>query len=91
MQNFITAELRGPAWIGLTDKNEQNNWEWIDGSELIKQYWSESASNVSEHHGEKEQYCASVVPSVGWNNWNYANCHKRNGWLCKETLLADEL
>ncbi|XP_053114487.1 C-type lectin domain family 4 member F-like isoform X2 [Hemicordylus capensis] len=89
-QRFITSQLKRPAWIGLTDENEEGMWEWTDGSQFTTQYWSAGEPSKSEHYEGGEEDCTSIVPSATGYNWNDADCHKLNGWVCKDSLEVDE-
>ncbi|XP_061438950.1 C-type lectin domain family 4 member F-like [Rhineura floridana] len=88
-QNYITSQLNHPAWIGLTDENEEGNWEWTDGSRFITQYWSHGNPRLSDY-AEIEEDCTSIVPSSSGYNWDDANCHELHRWVCKEILDVKE-
>ncbi|XP_060135095.1 asialoglycoprotein receptor 1-like [Zootoca vivipara] len=90
-QNFVTSLLSDPTWIGLTDETEEGKWEWTDGSQFEKQYWSHKQPAYRRHNGVVEQDCVSIVPTSNNYNWNDAYCHEQHRWVCKENLDIEEL
>ncbi|XP_033015486.1 CD209 antigen-like protein C [Lacerta agilis] len=85
-QNYITSQLRGPAWIGFTDEKEEGKWEWTDGSRVTKQYWHEENTFHTESKRRLEKDCTSIVPSLAGNNWRDTHCHELRNWVCKESV-----
>ncbi|XP_061438948.1 CD209 antigen-like protein C [Rhineura floridana] len=89
-QIYITSQLSSPAWIGLSDENEEGNWEWTDGSRFITQYWSGGNPSRWENYGDMEQDCTTIIPSPSEKNWNDGDCHELHRWVCKESLDVEE-
>ncbi|XP_062992409.1 CD209 antigen-like protein C [Elgaria multicarinata webbii] len=89
-QDYITSQLNEPAWIGLTDENEEGNWEWTDGSRLEAEYWSDGKSSRSLQYGAIENDCTYIVPSPSGQNWMDGSCYDQKRWVCKENLDVRE-
>nr|XP_028600726.1 CD209 antigen-like protein C [Podarcis muralis]XP_028600728.1 CD209 antigen-like protein C [Podarcis muralis]XP_028600729.1 CD209 antigen-like protein C [Podarcis muralis] len=85
-QNYITSQLKDPAWIGFTDEKEEGKWEWTDGSRVTKQYWHEENTYFTENKRRLEKDCTSIVPSLAGNNWHDTYCHELRNWVCKESV-----
>ncbi|XP_044284197.1 C-type lectin domain family 4 member E-like [Varanus komodoensis] len=85
-QLFVSSQLDQPAWIGLTDANEEGSWEWTDGSRLVSEYWSPGSPDHPKDHGEIEHDCTAMLDSSDEYNWNDASCNDYNGWVCKQML-----
>ncbi|XP_070998321.1 C-type lectin domain family 4 member M-like [Oncorhynchus clarkii lewisi] len=71
------------AWFGLTDKEVEGTWRWVDGTPLTTSYWNKGEPNDFE--GED---CALVDntlkdPVVAWND---VPCNHKNGWICERQL-----
>lgn len=71
------AMQRGPAWIGLTDREDEGRWLWVDGSPLDFDNWDRGQPDDWGRRGED---CAQVVPWTG--GWNDVGCDTRTVFVC---------
>ncbi|CAM4572078.1 unnamed protein product [Leuciscus chuanchicus] len=46
------------VWMGLTDRDEEGRWTWVDGSTLTSGFWMSTEPN-----GYKKENCAVLYPS----------------------------
>lgn len=69
-------------WIGLTDKDVEDNWVWINNvTEVEKRYWMPGEPN--DYDGED---CGMTVSSSSnpWETRNDARCNaKKAYWICE--------
>ncbi|TSO98579.1 C-type lectin domain family 4 member M [Bagarius yarrelli] len=45
--NLLTSNYE--AWIGLSDKNKEKVWKWVDGTPLTAPYWYEGQPNNAKN------------------------------------------
>ncbi|XP_066469314.1 snaclec VP12 subunit B-like [Tiliqua scincoides] len=83
-QKFITSQLKHPAWIGLTDEDEEGRWKWSDDSWFTTQYWADGEPSVAGGRHGLEQDCTSIVPSTTEYNWKDDHCDQLHHWVCKQ-------
>ncbi|XP_031693488.1 C-type lectin domain family 4 member E isoform X1 [Oncorhynchus kisutch] len=84
-QRFLFA-LNKRAWIGLTDRETEGSWKWVDGTPLITSYWiidqPNNGRSVSTFPGED-----CVVLRNGQDQpektWNDINCAQKHIWICE--------
>ncbi|XP_006874385.1 PREDICTED: C-type lectin domain family 17, member A [Chrysochloris asiatica] len=62
-------------WLGLTDKNREGDWRWLDGTPATLTFW-----NSEEPNNHQEEDCASM--NVG-GSWNDFSCDKTLHWICE--------
>ncbi|XP_029292672.1 CD209 antigen-like [Cottoperca gobio] len=79
-QDYITS-LRQHVWIGLTDRDTEGTWKWVDGTQLTKSYW---APNEPNGHQIRDEDCAEIINHHSENNWNDDICHNKKLWICEE-------
>nr|XP_033478867.1 CD209 antigen-like protein C [Epinephelus lanceolatus] len=81
-QEFISFFTRN-SWIGLTDKEPEGEWKWVNGTTATTKYWK---SGQPDNDGENED-CAQIsnmYPHL--NNWNDLPCHTELYFTCEKTL-----
>uniref|UniRef100_A0A8C6LYC0 C-type lectin domain-containing protein n=1 Tax=Nothobranchius furzeri TaxID=105023 RepID=A0A8C6LYC0_NOTFU len=86
-QAFLSTVNKNDAWIGLTDKETEGLWQWVDGSPLHLQYWLE---NQPDNGGSRlqrwgEEDCAHTSNPKAF--WNDLSCSASKMWIC-EKLVA---
>ncbi|KAL7385481.1 hypothetical protein ABVT39_022403 [Epinephelus coioides] len=81
-QEFLN-EFTQTAWIGLTDRDEEGTWKWIDGTPLTLSNWRK---NQPDNGGGDPQWgeedCAHIRPDSEWND---LSCETSLRWICEKT------
>ncbi|XP_034149728.1 C-type lectin domain family 4 member E-like [Esox lucius] len=82
-QEFITR-LGYKVWIGLTDRDVEGTWRWVNGSPLTTSYWINEEPNDA---GGTED-CAEIrmTESEPFGAWNDAPCQIPKRWICERTM-----
>uniref|UniRef100_A0AAR2JL01 C-type lectin domain-containing protein n=1 Tax=Pygocentrus nattereri TaxID=42514 RepID=A0AAR2JL01_PYGNA len=82
-QEFIANKL-GPdqAWIGLTDRDTEGVWKWVDGSGLTISFWMSGEPN-----NFKDEDCAEILGLSDSKTWNDRPCSYKEGWICEKSTL----
>ncbi|KAK6324671.1 hypothetical protein J4Q44_G00040130 [Coregonus suidteri] len=82
-QEFI-FNLNKRVWIGLTDRQREGTWKWVDGTTLTTEYWYDPQPNNSGPTGED---CAEINndqrPLKAWND---SPCNRRLNWICEKVV-----
>ncbi|XP_068034969.1 hepatic lectin-like [Anomalospiza imberbis] len=81
-QQFLMSRTRNERfWIGLTDRNSEGNWEWVDGTDSKSSFtfWREGEPNDS---GNNED-CAHLWISGKWND---VHCTFECFFVCERPL-----
>uniref|UniRef100_A0A4W5Q9I7 C-type lectin domain-containing protein n=1 Tax=Hucho hucho TaxID=62062 RepID=A0A4W5Q9I7_9TELE len=78
-QTFLT-NLNKRVWIGLTDKDREGTWKWVDGTPLTTTYW------IGKNPDNKmEEDCAEIFIGPVEGNWNDLSCATHLNWICERT------
>ncbi|KAM3623971.1 uncharacterized protein V6R79_017515 [Siganus canaliculatus] len=64
-QAFITS-LRQQVWIGLTDREKEDTWKWVNGEAVTTTYWNKGEPNNAG--GEDCVLIQNTFPKI--INWN---------------------
>ncbi|XP_066517825.1 CD209 antigen-like protein E [Hoplias malabaricus] len=82
-QDFIAENLCNAknAWIGLTDRDTEGKWEWVDGSILISGNWKKGEPN---NKGNED--CVEFFPQT--KKWNDEDCSDEKRWICEKKVGA---
>uniref|UniRef100_A0A3B4TW07 CD209 antigen-like n=1 Tax=Seriola dumerili TaxID=41447 RepID=A0A3B4TW07_SERDU len=80
-QVFVNGVLKKGqnAWIGLTDKQKEGNWMWVDGTPLITKFWQIGQPN--SYNGNQD--CAEIVQDTSLGEWNDDGCFAEQIWICE--------
>ncbi|XP_056265549.1 C-type lectin domain family 4 member E-like [Pseudoliparis swirei] len=78
-QMFITS-FEQNRWIGLTDRETEGVWKWVDGTDLNKTYWK---PKQPDNHNNNED-CVHMSASSDMNNWNDMTCDTELYFTCEK-------
>ncbi|XP_051259618.1 hepatic lectin-like [Dicentrarchus labrax] len=84
-ETFLSKFINSGAWIGLTDREDEGTWKWIDGTPLTLTYWKEPQPDNgggSSKWGEED--CAHITTEV-LAHWNDRSCEASMQWICEKT------
>uniref|UniRef100_A0A667XM13 C-type lectin domain-containing protein n=1 Tax=Myripristis murdjan TaxID=586833 RepID=A0A667XM13_9TELE len=69
------------AWIGLSDREDEGKWKWVDGSPLVGEaFWRKGEPN--DHSGNED--CVELT-GVEYQ-WNDILCTQRQSWICENVI-----
>ncbi|XP_036271937.1 C-type lectin domain family 17, member A [Pipistrellus kuhlii] len=76
-QNFVTKAHRSPRvhWLGLSDREHEGNWKWLDGSPVTLSFWE-----PEEPNNMNDEDCVSMNK---YGSWNDLSCSKATYWICE--------
>ncbi|XP_027132819.1 CD209 antigen-like protein E isoform X2 [Larimichthys crocea] len=81
-QAFINS-LQKHVWIGLTDREEQDTWRWVDGSVLNSTgFWGQD--QPSKTFEGKPEECVTILWFLKESSWNDDNCISPHLWICEK-------
>ncbi|KAG7313948.1 hypothetical protein KOW79_022444 [Hemibagrus wyckioides] len=77
-QEFIGKQLvNHETWIGLSDREKEGDWKWVDGTPLTTKFW-----NQWEPNNAGDEDCVTVHASS--STWNDSQCSKKFPWICEK-------
>ena len=71
--------IPGDSWIGLNDRDEEDRFVWIDGTEPTFTSWADGEPNDS--WGEDCTFLRTT------KEWNDANCNDGHTFVCEAEIL----
>uniref|UniRef100_G3PY44 Collectin-12 n=1 Tax=Gasterosteus aculeatus aculeatus TaxID=481459 RepID=G3PY44_GASAC len=81
-QVFVKDAIAGKGyfWLGLTDKEEENVWKWVDGTLPVFKMWRPGQPDNWTHGHEDGEDCAGLIHNASWNDFY---CTDRIGFICE--------
>ncbi|XP_077946721.1 C-type lectin domain family 4 member E-like isoform X2 [Gasterosteus aculeatus] len=88
-QKFLSSFTTRHSWIGLSDKDIEGTWKWIDGTLLTAKYWYRDANVVEPDNGGGnswwEEDCAGIKPYQNPQySWSDLSCYIALRWICEK-------
>ncbi|KAK6468952.1 hepatic lectin-like [Huso huso] len=81
--DFVFGQMKGNNfWIGLSDKDIEGNWIWVDGSNVTIPLWSSGKPNSANTNED----CAEVLPNEA--KWNDISCDQLKHFVCEKKAVA---
>uniref|UniRef100_A0A671TKR5 C-type lectin domain-containing protein n=1 Tax=Sparus aurata TaxID=8175 RepID=A0A671TKR5_SPAAU len=82
-QDFLRQHQK-EMWIGLTDRQWEGVWKWVDGSPLTTSFWYSGEPN--SHRGNED--CVEINSINIVYNWNDETCENENFWICEKKMIS---
>ncbi|XP_068604966.1 collectin-12-like [Brachionichthys hirsutus] len=81
-QQFVRNAIAGKGyfWLGLTDKEEENVWKWVDGTLPVFKNWKAGQPDNWTHGHDEGEDCAGLIHDANWNDFY---CTDRIGFICE--------
>ncbi|XP_035861437.1 collectin-12 isoform X2 [Sander lucioperca] len=81
-QQFVRNKIAGKGyfWLGLTDREEENVWKWVDGTLPVFKKWKPGQPDNWTHGHEDGEDCAGLIHNANWNDFY---CTDRIGFICE--------
>lgn len=87
----ITGTWDFHYWIGLSDKEEEGDWRWVDGTAINKTYWNTDLNEPNNHaEGSLEGEDCAVLNSNS-RSWFDVPCGYRYKWICQSRAVTIHL
>ncbi|XP_053474891.1 CD209 antigen-like protein E [Ictalurus furcatus] len=83
-QEFISKILRRNSWIGLSDRDTEGKWKWVDGTPLNTGFWGKGEPN--SYAGDEDCVVIHDHTDPVWN-WSDYPCHYQIIWICEKTVV----
>uniref|UniRef100_A0A3Q3W9L0 Collectin-12 n=1 Tax=Mola mola TaxID=94237 RepID=A0A3Q3W9L0_MOLML len=75
---------KGYFWMGLTDREEENVWRWLDGTQPAFTMWKPGQSDNRGHgHEIRGEDCAGLIHEGLWNDFL---CEDLISYICEKEL-----
>ncbi|XP_068566058.1 collectin-12-like [Cebidichthys violaceus] len=74
---------KGYFWMGLTDREEESVWRWLDGTEPAFTKWKPGQPDDWGHGHEMGEDCAGLIHEGLWNDFF---CEDLISYICEKEM-----
>ncbi|KAM8841889.1 CD209 antigen-like protein C [Synchiropus picturatus] len=71
------------TWIGLSQREDNGQWVWVDGTPLTRSFWAPGEPNDD---GGRDENCTEIMKHFMLRSWNDALCEEDNFWICEKNI-----
>ncbi|XP_070710707.1 CD209 antigen-like protein C [Pempheris klunzingeri] len=82
-QAFLTGFTMA-AWVGMTDREEEGTWIWVDGTRVDKDRLQWARGQPDGAFGGED--CGDLRTMIDFIGLNDFMCSARNQWICEKTF-----
>ncbi|XP_053713479.1 CD209 antigen-like protein E [Synchiropus splendidus] len=79
----FTNQFARITWIGLHQREDNEQWVWVDGTLLTRSFWA--PGEPSDDEG-KDENCTEIREHYIEKSWNDASCQQKNFWICEKNI-----
>ncbi|KAK5898044.1 hypothetical protein CgunFtcFv8_015497 [Champsocephalus gunnari] len=79
---------KGYFWMGLTDREEETAWRWLDGTEPAFTRWKPGQPDDWGHGHEMGEDCAGLIHEGLWNDFF---CEDLISYICEKEMDTTSL
>ncbi|XP_036934429.1 collectin-12-like isoform X2 [Acanthopagrus latus] len=79
---------KGYFWMGLTDREEEDVWRWLDGTEPAFTKWKPGQPDNWGHGHEIGEDCAGLIHEGLWNDFF---CEDLISYICEKEMETSRL
>ncbi|XP_018516167.1 CD209 antigen-like protein C isoform X3 [Lates calcarifer] len=84
-QEFLLGFTSRSAWIGLSDRDEEGTWKWVDKTPLnltvTAKYWR---VNQPDNGNGEPQWGEEDCANISSDGWNDLSCDASLRWICEK-------
>ncbi|XP_034544168.1 CD209 antigen-like protein C [Notolabrus celidotus] len=70
------------AWVGMTDREEEGTWVWVDGTRVQKKKLQWALGQPDGAFGGED--CGDLRTMIDFIGLNDFNCSARSQWICEK-------
>ncbi|XP_065810816.1 C-type lectin domain family 10 member A-like isoform X1 [Labrus bergylta] len=82
-QAFLTGFTEA-AWVGMTDREQEGTWLWVDGTEVDKDRLQWASGQPDD--ASRGEDCGDLHTRITFIGLNDFNCSARSQWICEKRL-----
>ncbi|XP_005738870.1 collectin-12 [Pundamilia nyererei] len=84
-QKWLKRQIfgKGYFWMGLTDREKERTWRWLDGNEPTFTKWKPGQPDNWGHGHEEGEDCAGLTHEALWNDFS---CEDLISYICEKEM-----